>query len=169
MALIPWRGKRREEPRGMLAPVTGFRSEVDRLFDTFLRDAFDWGDQPLATMTALEPVVDVEETDKDILVRAEVPGMKPDDLQISISDNTLVIAGEKKESEERRDQGMIYQERRFGMFRREIPLPSAVDPENVDAEYRDGVLQIRLHKSQEALPKRIPVKSGQTAGAQSGG
>jgi HSP20 family protein len=159
MALIPWRHKHRDESFGQLSPATGFRTEVDRLFNSFLRDAFDWSDQPLATVAAWGPPMDVEETDKEVFVRAEIPGMKPDDLQISIHDNTLVIAGEKKESDERRDKGYVYQERRFGMFRREIPLPSAVDPDNVDAEYKDGVLQIKLHKSQEALPKRIPVKS----------
>jgi HSP20 family protein len=157
MALIPWRTKR-DESSG-LAPATGFRNEMDRLFDSFLRDTFDWTDRPYGG-TGWGPPVDVEETDKDIMVRAEIPGMKADDLELSIHDNTLVISGEKKESEEKREKGLVYQERRFGTFRREIALPSAVEAENVEAQYKDGVLHVTMHKSQEALPKKISVKSG---------
>ena len=71
-----------------------------------------------------------------------------------------MIAGEKKENQERNEAGYHYQERRFGSFRREVPLPAAVDAENVKAEYKDGILTVELKKAQEALPKRINVKAG---------
>jgi HSP20 family protein len=70
-----------------------------------------------------------------------------------------LIGGEKKESEEKREKGYFYQERRFGTFRREVPLPAAVDHDAVQAEYRDGVLHVTLKKAQEALPKRIPINA----------
>jgi HSP20 family protein len=141
-----------------VVPVAGFRNEMDRLFDSFLRDTFEWPDRPYGA-AAWGPPVDVEETATDIMVRAEIPGMKADDLQLSITDHTLVVSGEKKESEEKREGGFVYQERRFGAFRREIALPAAVDGDHVEAEYKDGVLHITLHKTQEALPKKIQVKN----------
>lgn len=157
MSLIPWRTKYRDEMSGPLLPAHGFRTEIDRLFNSFFGDSpFELG-RPWE-LTAWGPPLDVEETDKEITVRAEIPGVKADELQLSISGNSLVISGEKKASEEKKEQGYVYQERRFGSFRREVPLPSAVDADNVEAEYKDGVLHVKLHKAQEALPKRIAVK-----------
>lgn len=157
MTLIPWKAKREDEAGGQLSPFGGFRTEFDRLFNA-LRDPFHWEGAGLTA--AWDLPLDVEETDKEIVVRAEIPGVKADELQLSISGNALVIGGEKKEQEERKEKGYFYQERRFGSFRREVPLPTAVDADNVQAEYADGVLHVRLQKSQEALPKRIPVKAG---------
>jgi HSP20 family protein len=155
MALIPWK-HRREESGGQLSPASGFRSEMDRLFDSFFGDVpAVWG--PREWSTSWQPAIDVEETDKQVLVRAEIPGVKPDDLDVSIQHGSLVVSGEKKESEERKEGGYLYQERRYGSFRREVSLPSAVDEQNVKAEYKDGVLHVTLEKSQEALPKKIQV------------
>jgi HSP20 family protein len=133
------------------------RNEMDRLFESFFRNPFgfessEWmptGDMPL----------DVEEKDKEVVVRAEIPGVTAEDLDLSIAGHSLVISGEKKESEEKRDKGYFYQERRFGSFRREVPLPTEVDENDVQAEYKDGVLHVTLKKSQAAMPKRIQVKA----------
>jgi HSP20 family protein len=156
MALIPWRSKYRDEPN-TLATASGLRSEMDRLLSSFFGESFaesrPWG------LTAWGPPLDVEETDKQVIVRAEIPGVKAEELELSIHDNALVISGEKKENEEKKEQGYFYQERRFGSFRREVPLPSAVDAENVEAQYKDGVLHVTLHKAQEALPRKIQVKA----------
>jgi HSP20 family protein len=129
---------------------------MDQLFQSFFGDAFTpsgWG------AAAWGPPLDVEETDKEILVRAEIPGMKPEDLDLAISGNSLVISGDKKENEEREEKGYLYQERRFGSFRREVALPSAVNADDVEAEYKDGVLHVTLQKTQEAMAKRITVKA----------
>jgi HSP20 family protein len=139
-------------------PLAGFRTEMDRLFDSFFADSFGQTDRPWG-VAAWGPPLDVEETDKEILVRAEIPGVKAEELDLAISGDSLIISGEKKASEEKKEQGYVYQERRFGSFRREVPLPSAVDPDTVEAEYKDGVLHVKLHKSTEALPKRIAVKA----------
>jgi HSP20 family protein len=153
--LIPW--KQKEHSAGV--PASGFRTEMDQLFQSFFGDAF----APLAASgwsgAAWGPPLDIEETDNEILIRAEIPGVTPEELDLAITGNALVISGEKKESEERKDKGYLYQERRFGSFRREVALPTAVDAEHVDAEYKDGVLHVKLQKAQEALARRIPVKA----------
>jgi HSP20 family protein len=164
MNLIPWKSKNRNDAGGeQPVPGTfgGFRTELDRLFDSFFHGALKWEDRPFGLASTWGPPLDVEETDKELLVRAEIPGISADDLQLTISGQALVISGEKKETVTQRPQGgYVYQERRYGSFRREVPLPSAVDPNDVQAEYKDGVLHVRLKKSQEALPKKIPVKTG---------
>jgi HSP20 family protein len=163
MTLIPWRTKRQDaheeheaDPRRLAAG--GFKSELDRLFESFLRDTADWSDRPSRATPGGLPL-DIEETDKQLTVRAEIPGVAADDLKVSINGNSLIIAGEKKESQERREGGYFYQERRFGSFRRDVPLPTAVEPDDVKAEYKDGVLTVTLNKSQEALPKRISIEA----------
>ncbi|REK10827.1 MAG: Hsp20/alpha crystallin family protein [Planctomycetota bacterium] len=156
MTLIPWKDKNREDAAGL--PAAGFRNEMDRLFNSFFGESFGELGRPFG-FAEWGPPLDVEETDKEVLVRAEIPGVKADELELSMSGNALVISGEKKESEERKEKGYHYRERRFGSFRREVPLPAAVDPEKVEAEYKDGVLHVKLHKAQEALPKKITVKS----------
>jgi HSP20 family protein len=156
MTLIPWK-QRRAESAGQLTPASGLRTEMDRLFDSFWSDLpMEWSQRGWPSF-GWQPAMDVEETDKQVLVRAEIPGVKADDLDVSIQHGALVISGEKKESEERKEKGYLYQERRYGSFRREISLPSAVDEQNVKAEYKDGVLHVTLEKSQEALPKKIQV------------
>lgn len=158
MTLIPWK-QRRAESAGGLTPAGGLRTEMDRLFDSFFSDMpVEWSQRGWPSF-GWQPAMDVEETDKQVLVRAEIPGVKADDLDVSIQHGALVISGEKKESEEHKEKGYLYQERRYGSFRREISLPSAVDEQNVKAEYKDGVLHVTLEKSQEALPKKIQVKA----------
>jgi HSP20 family protein len=162
MALIPWRSKKQDSGGRQLSLLGDFRGEMDRLFDSFLRDAWSVAESPGAAARSLSmwaPELDVEETDKEVRIRAEIPGVKPEDLQISIQGDVLVIAGEKKEAQEREAGGYHYQERRFGSFRRAVTLPAPVDPDDVKAEYKDGILTIELKKSQEAMPKRIPVKA----------
>jgi HSP20 family protein len=132
------------------------------LFESFLRDGFNFGQRAAGMPVLLSnwgPAVDVEETDKDIRIRAEIPGVKADDLEISSRGDALVIAGEKKESEERGEGGYYYQERRFGSFRREVTLPTAVDADDVKAEYANGILTVELKKTLEALTKKIAVKT----------
>ena len=159
MTPIPWRIKRPEvESPQSLTPVGGFRGELDRLFDSFF-GGMPMSMQSFGSSGGWGPPLDVEETDQEVHVRAEIPGVAADDLEISITGNTLIIAGEKKENQDRKERGYSYQERRYGSFRREIMLPTAVDPDSVRAAYKDGVLTISLRKSQETLPHRIAIKT----------
>jgi len=91
-------------------------------------------------------------------VRAEIPGIDPADVEVTVSGNQLVISGEKKESAERGGKDFHVSESRYGSFRRIVPLPGAVDATQVDAHCADGVLTVNLKKSQTAAAKRIDVK-----------
>jgi len=136
--------------------VDRFRSEVDRLFeDFFTRDPFrgflgegDW-----------MPAVDVSETGKKIVVKAEVPGMDAKDIDISLNGRVLTIKGEKRD--EHKEEGENYHrvERRYGTFSRTFELPADVDANKVKATYKDGVLKLELPKTKEQSVKKIEVKS----------
>ena len=159
MALIPWRNKVRERGPAETSPLATLRGEIDRLFDSFLREPLAGLDWPFGSQAGWSPAVDVAEDDEEVTVRAEIPGMDPKDLDVTISGNHLVLAGEKKESAEKKGKGFYHSERRFGAFHRSLPLPEAVDPDNVEAEYANGVLVIRLKKSPSAPVKRIDVQA----------
>jgi HSP20 family protein len=161
--LIPWRNKIREvgdDATGESA-ITRFHSEVDRLFERFFGESF-WGSSrffPEWRPWALSwtPSLDVSESEDAITVRAEVPGVDPKDIDISVSGDVLIISGEKKEEREERRENYYRAERSFGSFRRSIPLPASVDRDKISAEYEKGVLTVRLAKSEQAVAKRIPI------------
>ena len=165
--LIPWRKKqpvRQEEERSLQReehPFLTLQQEMNRLFDDF------FGGRVLEPFGALgegwdvfSPQVDVVETDKEIRVSAELPGLDDKDVEVSLSRDVLTISGEKKQ--EKREKGRDYYraERSYGSFRRSIPLPAEVDADKVDAVFNKGVLTITLPKKAEAAGrKRITVKA----------
>jgi HSP20 family protein len=157
MSLIPWRNKR-EGQETELSPLVSLRGEMDRLFDSFLRDPFGAMDWPHWGAGKWSPAVDVAENEKEVSVRAELPGIDPKDIEVSVVGNEVVISGEKKESSETKEKGVYHSETRYGSFRRTIPLPEGVDTEHVDAQYANGVLTLRLPKTAPAATKRIEVK-----------
>jgi HSP20 family protein len=112
--------------------------------------------------TAASLNVDVSEQGDNFVVTAPVPGVAPDDVEITVLGDTLRIRGERRESKEQADDGQrwIMREQQYGMFERSIRLPSSVKPESAKAEFRDGVLSITLPKSEEAKERRIPVSVG---------
>ncbi len=160
MALIPWRGKQREREPGRVetSPLAALRTEMDRLFDEFFREplgAFEW---PLSDRGWVPPV-DVIESDEEVTVRAEIPGVDPQRLDLSMVGNQLVLAGEKKDDLDRSGRECHASEIRYGPFRRSIPLPANVDDQRVQADCTHGVLTIRLKKVQPTPAKRIEVKA----------
>jgi HSP20 family protein len=159
MSLIPWRNKRQESERGGLTSLADFRHEMDRLFDSFFHEPFAWPHPGGGGVELWNPALDVSETDQEVVVRAEMPGLDPEDLNINVVGNSLVLSGEKKEEQEHKGEGYWHAERRFGAFRREVPLPRGVDAEKVSADYAKGVLTVHLAKSPDAAPKRVPVKA----------
>jgi len=158
MSLIPWRGKSKEPVRAETPPLAALRSEIDRLFDSFVRDPFGALDWAFPHGRGWTPAVDVAENDAEFTVRAEIPGIDPNELEVNITGNQLVLAGEKKESSEKKGKDYYQSESRYGSFRRAIPLPQSVDPEKVEAEYAQGVLTIHLKKIQESPPKKVEVR-----------
>jgi HSP20 family protein len=160
MNLIPWRSKQREGEHPE-SPLVALRSEMDRLFDTFLREPLGAIDWPFVGQGGWAPTIDIAEGDQEITVRAELPGIDPEDLDVSLSGNELVLSGEKKESTESKEKGFYHSESRYGGFRRSVRLPEGVNTEDVDAQYANGVLTLRLKKIPSAQPKRIEIKTKQ--------
>jgi HSP20 family protein len=101
--------------------------------------------------------VDVRETDETLEISADLPGLQPEDVDITVTDDTLTLKGEYKAEEEREEGKMHIQERRYGSFQRTVRLPTAVDTDAAEAKFEDGVLKITLPKAEEAKAKRIAV------------
>ena len=127
---------------------------IDRWFDNFLNSDLKLSDD----ISTVQPVVNVEETENEYLISAELPGMDKKDINISIDDNVLSISGEKKSETKSEDKNYHRFERNYGKFYRSFELPHSVDRENIDASYKNGVLNISLPKAEEAKPKQIEVK-----------
>ena len=163
MKIVPWKNKSGETLPSRW-PLGEFRSEMNRLFDSFLREPFgSLSDSVSDTVSAWgrwSPSVDVTENDAAITVRTELPGIDPNELNITVTGDRLTIAGEKKETTEKNDENVYHRESRYGSFSRTVPLPATVDQQEVTAEYTRGVLTVTLKKSPVATAKKILVKTG---------
>jgi HSP20 family protein len=115
-----------------------------------------------ARSTAWAPALDISERKDAYLVTVELPGLKPEDLDITMEDGLLTIQGERQFTQESSEQRFHRVERRYGAFRRSITLPAHVMAEGIQASFEDGVLQILVPKAEEATPKRIQVRPGRT-------
>jgi HSP20 family protein len=116
--------------------------------------------QGSATATAWAPALDISERKDAYLVAVELPGLKPEDLDITMEDGLLTIQGERQFTQESSEQQFHRVERRYGAFRRSITLPAHAMAEGIEASFEDGVLQILVPKAEEAKPKRIQVRPG---------
>jgi len=134
--------------------LTSLHNEMDDLFDSFFKGL----DRPFQGYKAW-PAIDVSEDEDSITVRAEVPGCKAEDIDISVHGNTLTISGEKKLKEEKKEKGYYHVESSYGTFRRELTLPTDVVSEKVDATCKDGVLSITMPKAEKAKAIKVKVKS----------
>jgi HSP20 family protein len=145
MALMKW------EP---FEGLTTLRQEMNRVFERF----FDEG--PLRVWErAFEPAVEVADTPEAVIVKAQVPGVPKDNIQVSMTDNAMILKGEMKEEEKKEDKNYYRREWRYGAFERTIPLPVAVQAEKVTADLKDGVLTVTLPKREAAKAKQIPIKA----------
>jgi len=135
--------------------ILSLRSAMDRLFDDTFFGGANWELQPFSDDLAL----DVSETEDEFLVKASVPGMNPDDLEISFSGRTLTIKGETKSEEEKEGQRYHLRERRYGSFARSITLPAPINADSIEARYDAGVLTLHLPKTEEVKPKRIAIQA----------
>ena len=161
MSLIPFRTKRSSgmEPAGGLATLADFRNEMNRLFDGFFSRPLMSGSPWFETTEPGRwlPAIDIREDDARIHVRAELPGIDPRDVDVSVSEDRLVISGEKKSSQEEAANGWTHRESHFGGFTRVVPLPESVDPAKVTARYDKGVLSVELVKSPTSGSRKVPV------------
>ena len=138
--------------RDMEQPLATFQREMNRFMEGFFGAERPWGDGHWS------PRIDVSETESDVVVKAEVPGLSKDDIDVSLAGDLLTIRGEKKD--ERKEEKGSYRllERHYGSFERTITLPPGVDPEKVEAEFKDGVLTIKLAKTEETRARKIAIK-----------
>jgi HSP20 family protein len=153
-SLTPFR-ERSGVARPEFGPFGSLQREIDRLFEDFTRGFGGQGNG------SVMPSIDVTETDKEIQIAAELPGLERKDVDISIEDNVLTIRGEKKvEREEKDEKNKNYRlaERSYGVFYRVIELPSGIDPSQVQATMSKGVLTIKIPKPARSQAKKIEVK-----------
>ncbi len=143
---------RRDPFREMLS----WNRAMDRMFDRFYNEEESGFGEPLT----LKMPLDVIENDNEFIVKADMAGIKPDDIEISFTDNVLTVKGEVADEREEGEEGSRYhlRERRYGTFSRTISMPGTVDVENIQAESDNGILQIHLPKKEEVKPRRIEVK-----------
>ena len=128
-----------------------FLDEINRVLDSFFNRESPYG-------TDWRPVVDVAETESDVLVKAEIPGIDPKDIDVSITGEKLTLKGEKKEEKENTGKCYHRVESSYGSFKRVITLPASVDVDKVTAEGKNGILEITLPKKEESKAKKINVK-----------
>jgi HSP20 family protein len=134
--------------------LTGMQQEMNRLFDEF----FGERRTEMGEGTWL-PAVDVSETDGEMVVRAELPGMSKDNIELSLQDNVLTLKGEKKQEKKEDEENYHRVERNYGSFTRSFTLPATVDQNNIQAIFKDGILEIVLPKAEEAKQKKIAVEA----------
>ena len=145
MALMEWK------PTSDLLDI---RNEMNRTFDDFFGRRPSW---IALRERAWSPNVDIAETDEEITVKAELPGMTKEDVNISITDNILTLKGEKKQEKEIKEENYHRVERSYGSFQRSFVLPMGIQSEKVKATFKNGVLNINIPKAEEVKPKQIEI------------
>lgn len=161
--LLPTVWRKSESPlrRAEEHPFFALHREVNRMFDDFFNNVdltpFGGG----KSFGAFSPSVDIREDEKEISIKAELPGLEEKDIEVSLADDTLTIRGEKKEDKEEKGKEYWHRETSWGSFRRVIPLPEGINTEKVDARFKNGVLSITVPRLKEvkATGKRIAVKA----------
>ena len=148
-------------PRRRLMNLTRSESDLERLMDDFFdRRARAWWPERWSLPAVLDiepPVVDFYEEKDDLVVKAELPGMEKQDIEVNVTDHTLTIKGEKKNEEEVEEENYYRSERSFGSFRRDLELPSDVQAEKAKASFKNGILEVRLARTEAAKPKEIKI------------
>ena len=152
MALVRWDPARE---------LDSLQSDMNRLFDSFFGGRQGNG----VSGRRWIPAMDLVETDENLVVRADLPGLSEDDVEIEIKDNVLTVSGERKAEHEEKGEGFHRVERSFGRFARSLSLPRGVDADKVQAGFSDGVLQVRVPKPEETKPTRVQIGTGSVEGS----
>jgi HSP20 family protein len=143
MALVRW------DP---VRDLDSFQSDVNRLFDTF------FGARPAAEAgRRWTPAMDLVESDDHLVLKADLPGLDKEDVEIEVKDDVLTISGERKAEHTERQGGYHRVERAYGGFVRSLSLPKGIDPDQVKAEFEKGVLEVRIPKPAERKPHRVEI------------
>ena len=142
------------------------QSEVNRLFDEMFGGLANTGRQQRTPQTQWAPALDVVHEDGDLLIRAELPGVKLEDVEITFHERVLTLSGERRAEEQKAGSGYLVRERRYGPFRRSLVLPHNVREDRISARFEDGVLEVRVSGGATELePKRVRIQApGEGAG-----
>lgn len=134
--------------------------EMENLFDRYTKSASwpQWGNQEVMTTGDWTPRVDISETDKEFVIKAEIPEVNKEDVKVTVDNGVLTIRGERKQEKEEKNKKFHRVERFFGSFARSFTLPENVDDAKIEASFKDGVLNLLIPKLAEARPKGIDVK-----------
>ena len=149
MKLVPW------NKSDVMRPWASRRQEISRLFEDVFRDPFFSTRFPQTSRWS--PALDLSETDDSVVVKAELPGMDPKDVEIQLDNDVLTIRGEKKEEKEEKTKDVHWVERSFGTFERSIRLPASVKGAEAKATFKSGLLCIELAKTEESKPKVLKI------------
>jgi HSP20 family protein len=153
-SLIP--GRDRGLARRETDPFTTMQREIDRLFEDFARDAYDWPSYPTRELT---PRIDVVESDNVIKITAELPGLEEKDVAVNFADGVLTISAEKKAEKEEKDKSYRLFERSYGSVTRSLELPDGVDADAITGSISNGVLKVTVPKAAPAKAKKVTIKS----------
>ena len=146
---------RRKEHDVSGAPVY-LRDEMNRLFDNFFNPGLPLAREPFRG--DFLPAIDISETPQGITIQAEIPGVKPEEVEVNINGGILTLRGEKKDDQEQKGRNWHRLERSYGSFLRAIQLPETVDAEKCTATHANGVLKIEIAKKETSKPRQIPVE-----------
>lgn len=142
-----------------LGEMVSLRSAMDRLFEDSFVSPLTW--RTLANGNeGVTPAIDVHETADDLVVTAAMPGVKPEDVEITMTGQTLVLRGEFKADEKVERDQYLYRERRYGNFSRSLQLPVRVEGDKAHADFTDGILTLRIPKAEEVKPRQIRINAG---------
>jgi len=148
MALVRWQPARE---------LDTLQSEVDRVFDVFFGAS--------GTTRRWVPAMDLVETEDQLVLRADLPGLGRDDVEIEVKDGVLTVSGERNAGNEERAEGHYRIERSFGRFARSLTLPDGIDADRISADFDDGVLEVRIPKPAERKPHRVAIGAATVNGS----
>ena len=149
MALVQWNPAR---------DLMRMREDMNRLFSQFFREGDD--EEGTWLTGAWAPPVDIHETDEVLILKAELPGFSKDDVHVELHNNRLTLRGERRHETEVKEEQYHRRERAYGSFQRTFQLPTTIDQDKVKASFQNGILELRLPKSEAAKPKRIALTAG---------
>ena len=147
MALVRWQPAR---------DWPAFGTDLDRFFESFFQTRGTEANGQRRWM----PAMDLVETEDDLVLKADLPGLSEDDINVEVNDNVLTISGERRAEHERKEDGYHRVERSFGHFSRSVTVPDGIDESKVTATFNDGVLEVRIPKPEERKPTRISIARG---------
>jgi len=154
--LMPWRRKQ-DEPTAVGRQLE-FRREYEDLVNRFFGPD-PWFSSRLFGQ-GFSPAVDVKESETEFVIKAEIPGIAQEDLNVSLTGDVLTISGEKKEEKEEKGENLYRVERSFGSFSRSLKMPIEIQEDKIEANYKDGILTLKLPKAESTKKKSIDIKVG---------